>query len=207
MMTGSAIAIPWESRHIPAVINAWYGGEFAGTAVSDVIFGHCNPSGRLPVTFYASDADLPPFEDYRMTNRTYKYFKDEPLYPFGYGLSFTTFGYEWAKKPAAAYSPGGTIHCTVKVTNTGAADGDAVPQVYVKYPQTGRLLPLKELRDFRRLSLNKGKTAKMEIAIPAAQLAKWNDETNSFAVPSGDYTLFVGGHSADEAVAAAFVIQ
>jgi beta-glucosidase len=207
MMTGSAIAIPWESQHIPAIINAWYGGEFAGTAVADIIFGNYNPSGRLPVTFYASDADLPPFEDYRMTNRTYKYFKGEPLYPFGYGLSFTTFGYEWAAEPKAAYSSGGIIHCTVKVTNTGHTDGEAVPQVYIKYPQTGQPLPLKELRYFQRLPLAKGKTGKMKIAIPVAQLAKWNAETNGQAVLSGEYTLFVGNHSNDEAVAATFTIN
>jgi beta-glucosidase len=207
MMTGSAIAIPWESRNIPAIINAWYGGEFAGTAIADVIFGHYNPSGHLPVTFYASDADLPPFDDYRMTNRTYRYFTGELLYPFGYGLSFTTFDYAWVTRPKAAYSPESTIRCTVKVDNTGNANGDAVPQVYIKYPQTDRFLPLKELRYFQRLSLAKGETGKVKIAIPVAQLAKWNDETSSLAVPSGEYTLFVGSHSADEAITATFRVD
>jgi beta-glucosidase len=207
MMTGSAIAIPWESQHIPAIVNAWYGGEFAGTAVADVLFGNYNPSGHLPVTFYASDADLPPFEDYRMTNRTYKYFTGEPLYPFGYGLSFTAFGYEWASKPKAAYAPDGTIRCTVKLANTGNVDGDAVPQVYIKYPQAGRPLPLKELRYFERLPLDRGETAKVKIAIPVAQLAKWDDATGSLTVPSGEYTLFVGSHSADEALTATFTVN
>jgi beta-glucosidase len=207
MMTGSAIAIPWESQHIPAIVNAWYGGEFAGAAVADVLFGNYNPSGHLPVTFYAADADLPPFEDYRMTNRTYKYFTGEPLYPFGYGLSFTAFGYEWASKPKATYAPDGDIRCTVKVTNTGNVNGDAVPQVYIKYPQVGRPLPLKELRYFERLPLDKGETAKLKIAIPVAQLAKWDDATGSLTVPSGEYTLFVGSHSADEALTATFTVD
>jgi beta-glucosidase len=207
MMTGSAIATPWESRHIPAIINAWYGGEQAGTAVADIIFGHYNPSGRLPVTFYAGDSDLPPFEDYNMTNRTYKYFRGEPLYPFGYGLSFTTFGYAWNARPKAAYSPKDIIRCTVKVTNTGDMNGDVIPQAYIKYPQTGQRLPLKELRHFQRLSLPKGKAGEVKIAIPVAQLAKWNDEAKAMTVPPGEYTLYIGNHSADEAVTATFVIK
>jgi beta-glucosidase len=206
MMTGSAIATNWESRHIPAIINAWYGGEFAGTAVADVIFGHCNPSGRLPVTYYAADSDLPPFEDYRMTNRTYKYFNGEPLYPIGFGLSFTTFGYAWDARPKASYAPNGTIRCTVKVANTGALDGDEVAQVYIKYPE-GKNLPLKELRYFQRLSLSKGKTGKVKITIPVAQLAKWSDEAKGLVVPAGEYVLYAGSHSGDEALAATFTIN
>jgi len=91
MMTGSALAIPWEAQHIPAIVNAWYGGQSAGTAVADVLFGDYNPAGRLPVTFYSSDKDLPDFTDYSMKDRTYRYFKGTPLYGFGYGLSYTTF--------------------------------------------------------------------------------------------------------------------
>ena len=100
MMTGSAIAIPWEAENIPAIINAWYGGQSAGTAIADVLFGDYNPAGRLPVTFYKSDSDLPGFNDYSMENRTYRYFKGEALYPFGYGLSYTTFKYDQLKIPA-----------------------------------------------------------------------------------------------------------
>src|SRR5690606_36141819 len=90
MMTGSALALPWESENIPAIVNAWYGGQSAGTAIADVLFGDYNPAGRLPVTFYKSVDDLPPFDDYSMANRTYRYFSGEPLYGFGYGLSYTT---------------------------------------------------------------------------------------------------------------------
>ena len=97
MMTGSAIAIPWEAENIPAIINAWYGGQSAGTAIADVLFGDYNPAGRLPVTFYKSDNDLPAFQDYSMENRTYRYFKGEPLYGFGYGLSYTSFMYDQLK--------------------------------------------------------------------------------------------------------------
>ena len=101
MMTGSAIAIPWEAENIPAIINAWYGGQSAGTAIADVLFGDYNPAGRLPVTFYKSDKDLPDFNDYSMKNRTYRYFKGEPLYGFGYGLSYTSFKYDQLKMPAS----------------------------------------------------------------------------------------------------------
>ena len=93
MMTGSALSIPWEAENIPGIINAWYGGQAAGTAVADVLFGDYSPAGRLPVTFYKSDSDLPPFEDYSMQNRTYRYFKGVPLFPFGFGLSYTKFNY------------------------------------------------------------------------------------------------------------------
>jgi len=101
MMTGSAIAIPWENENIPAIVNAWYGGQSAGTAVADILFGDYNPSGRLPVTFYASDKDLPDFSSYDMSNRTYRYFTGKALYPFGYGLSYSTFTYSALQTTAA----------------------------------------------------------------------------------------------------------
>jgi beta-glucosidase len=206
MMTGSAVAIPWEAEHIPAIVNAWYGGDNAGTAIADVLFGRYNPSGRLPVTFYASDADLPDFEDYKMENRTYKYFKGKALYPFGYGLSYTTFDYEWRAKPKANYRTDETIRCSVTVKNTGTRDGGEVAQAYIKYP-SGRNLPLKELRCFQRLTVEKGKTAGFSISIPLAHLAKWNDATHGLDVPKGEYRLFAGGSSDDEKLSAAFTVQ
>jgi beta-glucosidase len=207
MMTGSAIALPWESEHIPAILNAWYGGGQAGTAIADVIFGNYNPSGHLPVTFYAADSDLPDFTDYSMANRTYKYFGGKPLYPFGHGLSYTTFGYTWASQPKAAYAAADVIRCALTVTNTGAADGDAVAQVYVKYPQAGERLPIKELRCFRRVPLKRGQSAQVNVSIPVAQLAKWSDAANALTVPAGEYTLFVGSSSADEAIAAKLEVK
>jgi beta-glucosidase len=207
MATGSAIAIPWEAQNIPAILNAWYGGEYAGQAIADVIFGNYNPSGHLPVTFYAADSDLPDFEDYNMENRTYKYFTGKPLYPFGYGLSFTTFDYEWASKPKATYTTTGTINCTLKIKNTGALRGDEVAQVYIKYPESGKILPVKELRHFQRLTLDKEKSGKVKVSIPVSQLAKWSDKANGFAVPTGEYTIFAGSHAEHEAISATFEIQ
>jgi len=207
MMTGSAIAVPWESQNINAILNSWYGGEFAGKAIADVIFGNYNPSGRLPVTFYASDSDLPAFEDYHMTNRTYKYFTGKALYPFGYGLSYTKFAYSWDIQPKQEYSATETIECSFKVKNVGTSDGDEVAQVYIKYPQTETVLPLKELRYFERKTITKGNSEEVKVSIPVAQLAKWNDSDGELRVPSGDYLIFAGGNSENEAICDKFEIK
>ena len=205
MMTGSAIAIPWESENVNAILNAWYGGEFAGTAIADILFGDYNPSGRLPVTFYAKDSDLPDFEDYNMSNRTYRYFKGTALYPFGYGLSYTNFTYKWETTPQATYTHTGNIECSVQITNTGMVDGDEVAQVYLKYPD-GSGYPLKELRYFERKSILSGQTEEVKIAIPVPQLLKYDEKARKMIVPHGTYTIFVGGNSSEEAVTATFEI-
>ena len=207
MMTGSAIATPWESENVDAILNAWYGGESAGTAIADILFGDYNPSGHLPVTFYAGDADLPGFEDYSMANRTYKYFGGKALYPFGYGLSYTQFTYSWAKQPGKVYKGNGTIQCTLNVKNTGPLSGDAVSQVYIKYPQGGSGFPLKELRTFERKSLAQGGNYQMQVSIPIEQLAKWDEKAVRLTVPKGTYTIYAGTHSADEAISATFEVN
>jgi beta-glucosidase len=207
MMTGSAIAIPWESQNINAIINSWYGGEYAGKAIADIIFGNYNPSGRLPVTFYASDSDLPDFENYDMTGRTYKYFKGKALYPFGYGLSYTQFAYTWGVQPKNQYTATETIECSLKIKNTGARDGDEVAQVYIKYPQTGKVLPLKELCRFERKTIIKGNSEEVKVSIPIAQLAKWDDSAGDLRVPSGVYSIFAGGSSENEAIRSTFEIK
>jgi beta-glucosidase len=206
MMTGSAMAIPWESQNVNAILNAWYGGEFAGKAIADILFGNYNPSGRLPVTFYAGDADLPGFEDYDMSNRTYKYFKGKALYPFGYGLSYTGFAYEWVNAPKAAYSDTESIECSVKIANTGQTNGEEVAQVYIKYPG-GSGLPLKELRAFERKHISAGQSEEIKVSIPLIQLAKWNEEAGKTVVPKGTYSLFVGSNSDNEAILASFEIK
>ncbi|MDR1611137.1 MAG: glycoside hydrolase family 3 C-terminal domain-containing protein, partial [Candidatus Symbiothrix sp.] len=155
MMTGSAIAIPWEAENLDAILNSWYGGEFSGKAIADVLFGNYNPSGHLPVTFYENDSDLPGFEDYDMSNRTYKYFKGKALYPFGFGLSYTKFDYQWVLQPQKVYHTGETVNAVLKVRNVGEKDGDEVSQIYIKYPEAGHF-PAKELRQFERKSINKG---------------------------------------------------
>jgi beta-glucosidase len=203
LMTGSAIS--FDKEIAPAVLNAWYGGEFAGEAISDVIFGNNNPSGRLPVTFYEKDSDLPNFEDYSMKNRTYRYFKGEPLYPFGYGLSFSNFTYDWIMKPKPKFFENEAIECSFSVKNISNRTGDEVAQVYIKYPGEG--LPQKELRNFSRITIKAGHTANVKVSFSVSDLEKWDEKSEKILIPKGIYTLFVGGNSADERILAKFEIK
>jgi beta-glucosidase len=205
-MSGSAVSFPWESQNINAIISSWYGGEAIGAALADVLLGNYNPSGRLPVTFYASDSDLPDFEDYNMNNRTYKYFKGKPLYPFGYGLSYTKFDYEWENQPKKEYKSNETINCTLKITNAGKLSGDEVAQIYIKYPQNNGL-PLKELRHFERKHIPEGQTGQIKVSIPVSQLAKWDDKAGKLVVPAGTYSIYAGGNSENEAIIASFDVK
>jgi len=191
MMTGSAIATSWESENIPAIINAWYGGQSAGTAIADVLFGDYNPSGRLPVTFYRSDNDLPAFEDYSMNNRTYRYFKGDALYPFGYGLSYTTFKYDELKIPASATAKT-TIPVSVKVTNTGHLAGEEVVQLYISYKDQAIKVPQKALKGFQRLALKAGESRTVRFVLDAAALAVPGAE-GAMRYPKGKLMISVGG--------------
>jgi beta-glucosidase len=206
LMSGSAVSFPWESQNIDAIISAWYGGEAIGLAIADVLLGQYNPSGRLPVTFYANDSDLPDIEDYNMNSRTYKYFKGKPLYPFGYGLSYTTFAYQWDVQPKKEYKHSGTIDCSLKITNTGKLGGDEVAQIYVKYPE-GKGFPLKELRHFERKYVPEGQTEQIKVSIPVESLAKWDETAGKQIVPSGTYAIYAGGCSEEEAIIATFDVR
>jgi beta-glucosidase len=175
MMTGSALAIPWEAENIPAIVNGWYGGQAAGTALADVLFGDYNPAGRLPVTFYKNDGDLPAFEDYKMDNRTYRYFKGEALFPFGFGLSYTSFKYDELRMPASI--PGRrNVTVSARVTNTGSKDGEEVIQLYVSYPNTNTKTPIRALKGFQRIFLRKGESRKVDFLITPEDLSIINDE-------------------------------
>ena len=191
MMTGSAIAIPWENENIPAIINAWYGGQSAGTAIADVLFGDYNPAGRLPVTFYKSDNDLPGFSDYSMNNRTYRYFKGEALYPFGYGLSYTTFKYDQLKIPATI-AKGKNITVSVRVTNTGKMNGEEVVQLYLQHQNLTAKTPIQALKGFQRITLKKGESKTINFELTPEQLSLVN-ETGSTYQPAGKILISVGG--------------
>jgi beta-glucosidase len=191
MMTGSAIATPWESENIPAIINAWYGGQSAGTAIADVLFGDYNPSGRLPVTFYKSDNDLPAFEDYSMNNRTYRYFKGEALYPFGYGLSYTTFKYEGLKLPVSIKSKT-NIPVSINVTNTGKLDGDEVVELYISYKEQRVKVPAKALKGFQRVSLKAGESRNIQFMLNTDELAVAGED-GTMIYPKGKLVISVGG--------------
>ena len=185
MMTGSAIAFPWEAENIPAIVNGWYGGQTAGTAIADVLFGDYNPAGRLPVTFYKSDKDLPGFSDYSMNNRTYRYFKGQPLYGFGYGLSFTRFRYGQLKLSGLK-----TITATATVTNAGNMDGEEVVQLYVSVP--GKDAPIRSLKGFKRIFLKKGESKDLRFTLTTEDISIMDNNGNP-QKPGGKVTISIGG--------------
>ena len=193
MMTGSAIAIPWEADNIPAIINAWYGGQAAGTAVADVLFGDYNPSGRLPVTFYRADADLPSFEDYGMSNRTYRYFKGEPLYPFGFGLSYSTFKYNDLRLSKSSAGKNESIQAQVTVTNAGKYKAEEVAQLYITHEGVN-YAPHSALKGFKRLSLQPGQSQKVNFNITSDLLTVVDEKGNNVFIP-GKVKVVVGGSS------------
>ena len=186
--SGGAVGLVPESESCDAIIQAWYGGEQGGRALAGVLFGDVNPSGKLPITFYKSVDQLPDFLDYRMTNRTYRYFKDDPLYPFGYGLSYTTFAYGKPK-----FKNG---QLTVSVKNTGSREGTEVVQVYIRRPADTDG-PLKTLRGYSRVTLKPGESRNVTIALPRERFELWDAKTNTMRVVPDQYELFVGSSSAD----------
>lgn len=196
MMTGSAVAIPWEADNIPAIVNAWYAGQDAGTAIADVLFGDYNPAGRLPVTFYSSDSDLPDFEDYSMKGRTYRYFKGKPLYGFGHGLSYTSFRYS-GLQVAPPDGAGQSIAVSVQVTNAGKLDGEEVVQLYLSGQGSGDRTPIYSLKGFQRIFIKKGETQTVRFRLTPADLATLDDYGQPLPL-SGKLTLYVGGSQPDE---------
>jgi beta-glucosidase len=196
MMTGSAIATPWESDNVPAILNAWYGGQAAGSATADILFGDYNPSGRLPVTFYGSDNDLGDFKDYSMENRTYRYFKGKALYGFGYGLSYTSFQYTLVRKVAPT-ATGKNVVLTVKVVNTGKTKGDEVAQVYLINQDKNVKTALKALKGFQRLTLSPGESKVLTFVLTSDQLC-YIDSNGTQKPFKGAIQLSVGGSQPDE---------
>ncbi len=197
LMSGSALAVNWAEAHLPAIVEAWYGGQAAGSALADVLFGDYNPGGRLPVTFYKSVDDLPPFSDYRMAGRTYRFFKGTPLYPFGYGLSYTTFTYNNLRPSAARLRVRDTLVVRVDVTNTGQRAGDEVAQLYVGHRGSRVERPNEDLRGFRRVTLKPGETRTVEFSLPASSLAYWDAGAHRWVVEEEPIELAVGASSAD----------
>lgn len=191
MMTGSAVAIPWESENIAAIVNAWYGGQAAGTAIADVLFGDYNPSGRLPVTFYKNDNDLPPFDDYSMANRTYRYFKGQPLYGFGYGLSYTTFQYNKLKMPLSIRR-GKKVAVSVRVTNTGRMDGEEVVELYVSHQAKNTPAFIRALKGFQRVFLKAGESKTVQFTLTPTDLSIMDNNGNAQEF-IGNVLISVGG--------------
>jgi beta-glucosidase len=198
---GSAVDISAIEPYADAIILAWYPGEQGGNALADILFGRVSPAGRLPVTFYQSFADVPAYDNYAMKGRTYRYFNGKVQYPFGYGLSYTSFDYEWRNWPVSFNSAKDTIKFSIKVKNTGNMDGDEVVQVYVEYPPVDRM-PLKELKAFKRVHVKASGVEEVQLSIPAADLQKWDLATRSWKLYPGTYTIFAGGNSTDKKIVA-----
>jgi beta-glucosidase len=195
LMNGSAMSVNWADKHVPAIVEAWYPGEEGGNAVAALLAGDYSPAGRLPVTFYKSADQLPPFGDYAMKGRTYRYFTGDPLYRFGHGLSYTSFGYGPAK--AVAAGTGATV--TVEVTNKGAMDGDEVVQLYVSHPGVAGA-PVRALQGFQRVHLKKGEARSVSFKLDARALSLV-DAQGARRVAPGKVELWVGGGQPGEGVA------
>ncbi len=191
LTNGSALATNWAEGHVNAILDAWYPGEEGGTAVAETLSGRNNPAGRLPVTFYTGVDQLPSFEDYSMKNRTYRYFGGKPLYPFGYGLSYTTFSYSNLALPTSAVTAGEPITAEVTVTNTGKLAGDEVAQLYLSFPDVEGA-PIRALRAFRRLHLDPGQSERVRFDLKSRDLGMVT-EAGEPVIPEGKYSVSIGG--------------
>jgi beta-glucosidase len=191
LLNGSAVAINWADANIPAILEAWYPGQAAGTAIADVLFGDYNPGGRLPVTFYKSTDQLPPFEDYSMKERTYKYFTGTPLYPFGHGLSYTYFEYSKLVVPKSVKA-GDPVNVSVTVTNKGKLAGDEVVQVYITDREASAPVPIRKLVGFRRINLKAGESKNVSFTLDPRELSLITNDTRRVIEP-GIFDVSVGG--------------
>jgi beta-glucosidase len=191
LITGSALAVPWAREHADALLVAWYPGEEGGNAIAETLTGKNNPAGRLPVTFYRSTSELPAFTDYSMKNRTYRYFKGEVLYPFGYGLSYSKFNYGVPQVSATKIQAGASVTVTAEVRNMSHRDGDEVAELYVAPPQTA-VSPHVELEGFHRIRVRAGEARRVVFTLTPRQLSEVGEEGDRAVVP-GDYAVYVSG--------------
>jgi len=191
LANGSALAVNWANEHVNAILESWYAGEEGGSAIAETLSGKNNPAGRLPVTFYTGLDQLPPFEDYAMQNRTYRYFHGKPLYPFGYGLSYTTFSYTNLTLPKNAIGAGATLTAEVTVTNAGNREGDEVAELYLSFPSVPGA-PLRALRSFKRIHLKPGASQNVSFELKDRDLSMVS-EAGEPVIPEGAYTVSIGG--------------
>ena len=192
LLNGSALAVNWANVHVPAILDAWYPGEEGGTAIADVLFGDYNPGGRLPVTFYKSVDQLPPFTDYNMQGRTYRYFKGEPLFPFGFGLSYTKFNYDNLKLSASKLKAGNELTITADVQNAGNRAGDEVVQVYVSDVAASVPVPIRSLAGTNRVFLKPGEKRHVSFTLSPTQMSLIDDNGKRVIEP-GEFLISIGG--------------
>jgi beta-glucosidase len=197
-MNAGPLTVPWLKAHAPAMLQAWWLGDEGGDAIADAIFGDVNPAGRLPYTVYASEAQVPPQSEYDISKGfTYMYVKGKPLYPFGYGLSYTRFQYSNLKVSPKRLSADGTVNVSLDVENTGDRPGDEVVQLYTHNIKSAVIQPAKVLHGFQRLSLQPGETKTVSLTLPAAKLAYYDVGIHDFVVEPGKYQLMAGASSSD----------
>ena len=198
LTTGSALAIDWAKAHLPAILVAWYPGQRGGTAVADVLFGAVSPSGRLPVTFYKASEKLPPFDDYSMRGRTYRYFSGQALYPFGHGLSYSRFEYSALRLDRSSVAPTGQLTAALLVKNVGSRTADEVVQLYLRALDPKAPHARKDLRGVARVSLAAGESRQIEFTIDAAKdLRRYDIAAKDYVVDIGRYEVQLGASSAD----------
>ncbi|HTV14405.1 MAG TPA: glycoside hydrolase family 3 C-terminal domain-containing protein, partial [Acidobacteriaceae bacterium] len=190
LQNGSALAVNWAAQNAKAILEAWYPGEEGGTAIADTLAGENNPAGRLPLTFYTGLDQLPPFTDYSMKNRTYKYFTGKPLFGFGYGLSYTTFRYSDLKGPSLV-TAGQSASIEATVTNSGSVAGDEVVELYLTQPH-GFETPIRVLAGFTRVHLAPGESGVAHFQLSPRSLGQVDEQGNRVILP-GRYTVSVGG--------------
>lgn len=194
LVAGSSLAINWIDENIHGIINAWYPGEQGGRAVAEVLFGDYNPAGRLPLTYYKSIDDLPPFDDYDITKgRTYQYFKKDVLYPFGYGLSYTQFNY--TNLVMNEDIQGGVIDFSFDLENIGNYDGEEVAQLYIKFPDSVKEKPIKQLKGFDRVFLKRNQKKTIHLTLNLKDVRLWDVDAAKFITPKGKYEIFIGPSS------------
>ena len=198
LTTGLAVGLKWAKQSLPGILVAWYPGQQGGNAVADVLFGDANPAGRLPVTFYESVAQLPPFADYNMDGRTYRYFRGEPVYPFGFGLAYTNFSYSGLRLSRSTVAEGDRLEAECVVKNAGSRAGDEVVQLYVRNVASARPAAIRNLRGFQRIRLAPGEEARVRFAlVPARDFASYDEARRAYAVEPGAFDVEIGASSAD----------
>ena len=203
---GSNVDISAIEGYVDAIILAWYPGEQGGNALADILMGKISPSGHLPVTFYSTINGLPSYKDYGMHDRTYRYYTGPVQYPFGYGLSYTSFSYDWKQPLKNTYSAKDTLSFSIAVNNTGAMDGDEVVQAYIKYPSVERM-PVKELKAFKRVTVSRNGSKEAFFSIPVSELRKWDLTKKQWKLYDGAYKIVLGGNSGEEKLSRPFEVR
>lgn len=208
LISSFPFTINWTEEHVPAILHMAHASQDEGTALAKVLFGDYNPGGHLVETWPKSADQLPPRMDYNIRDGyTYMYFRDEPLYPFGFGLSYTTFKFTNLKTSASSIKKAGTVTVSVDVTNTGSCAGDAVVQMYVKYPHSKVERPREELEGFKRVTVDAGQTKTVEILLRASRLAYWNTKAGAFEMEAGPLDVMVGDSSANLPLSATLKVE